>query len=232
MFWGLDPLYFMIVGPALLLSIVAQIWVKSAFSRFSRVGVSTGMSGAEAARRIVSRAGLGVQVEKVGGFLSDHYDPRVKVLRLSPDVHDGRSLASIGVAAHEAGHALQHARGYLPLQFRTALVPVTSIGSNLAWPIMIIGLLFNVTGLLYAGIVLFSAVVLFQLVTLPVEIDASRRAIALVRSEGIASTDAPVAGARSVLNAAAMTYVAAAASAILTLVYFLMRAGLLGGRRD
>ncbi len=228
-----DPLYLMIVGPAFLLSIIAQIWVKSAFSRLSKVGVTTGLSGADAAQRIVRNTGMDVRVERVDGFLSDHYDPRTRVLRLSSDVYDGRSLASVGVAAHEAGHALQHAQGYVPLQLRTAIVPVTSIGSQLAWPLLFIGLLFQLTGLLYVGIVLFSAVVFFQLVTLPVEIDASRRALALVRSQGIVATDAEAAGARSVLTAAAMTYVAAAASAILTLVYFLIRAGLLGGsRRD
>lgn len=228
-----DPMYLLIVGPGMLLSIIAQIWVKSAFSRFSQVGVASGLSGADAAQRIVKRAGIGVRVERVDGFLSDHYDPRDKVLRLSSGVHDGRSVASIGVAAHEAGHALQDASGYAPLRFRTAMVPTTSIGSKLAWPLMIIGFIFHFAGLLYAGIILFSAVVLFQLITLPVEIDASRRAMALVRTEGIVANEAEAAGARTVLTAAAMTYVAAAAMAILQLLYFLMKAGLLGGsRRD
>lgn len=232
MFLGLDPLYLMMVGPAFLLSIISQIWVKSAFSRYSKIGVKTGMSGAEAAQRIVDRTGLDVRVERVDGFLSDHYDPRARVLRLSSKVYDGRSLASIGVAAHEAGHAVQHAQGFAALQFRTMIVPVASIGTQLAWPLFFIGLLFHMTGLLYAGIVLFSAAVLFQLVTLPVEIDASRRALAFVRSEHIVVSDEEAAGARNVLTAAAMTYVAAAASSILTLLYFLMRAGILGGRRD
>ncbi|MBD3163156.1 MAG: hypothetical protein GF346_11955 [Candidatus Eisenbacteria bacterium] len=227
-----DPLYLVIVGPAFLLSIVAQIWVKRSFGKFSKVGLATGMSGAEAARRIVQRTGMNVRVERVEGFLSDHYDPGKKVLRLSPDVHDGRSLASVGVAAHEAGHALQDARGYLFLRFRTAMVPATSVGSRLAWPLLFIGLIFQATGLLYAGILLFSIAVLFQIVTLPVEIDASRRALALVRSEGIVANEAEAAGARKVLTAAAMTYIAAAASAILTLVYFLIRAGIIGGRDD
>ncbi len=227
-----DPMYLLIVGPAFVLSIVAQIWVKSAFSRWSKVAVSTGMSGAEAAERIISRSGLSVKVERVDGFLSDHYDPRAGVLRLSSPVYDGRSLASIGVAAHEAGHALQHAQNYLPLQWRTAVVPAASIGSNLAWPLLIFGLIFHALGLIYVGIVLFTAVVIFQLITLPVEIDASRRALAIVRSTGIVSTEPEAAGARSVLTAAAMTYVAAAATAVLTLIYFLLRAGILGGRRD
>ncbi|MFB3908609.1 MAG: zinc metallopeptidase [Candidatus Eisenbacteria bacterium] len=227
-----DPMYLLIVGPAFLLSIIAQIWVKSAFSRFSKVGLRTGMSGAEAASRILQRAGVNVRVERVGGFLSDHYDPRTRVLRLSPDVYEGRSLASVGVAAHEAGHALQHATGYALLQFRTAIVPVTQIGSQLAFPLLFIGLIFQSLGLVYAGILLFSFAVLFQIVTLPVEIDASRRALQLVRSEGIVVSDEESSGARKVLTAAAMTYIAAAASAILTLIYFLLRAGLLGGRRD
>jgi uncharacterized protein len=227
-----DPMYLLIVGPAFLLSIIAQIWVKSAFSKYSQIGVLSNLSGAEAATRILTRANLSVQVERVDGFLSDHYDPRAKVLRLSSKVFEGRSLASIGVAAHEAGHALQDARGYLPLQFRSAMVPATSIGSQLAFPLLIIGMIFHSLGLLYAGIILFSAVVLFQLVTLPVEIDASRRALVMVREQGIVSTAEEAAGARSVLTAAAMTYVAAAATAILTLLYFLMRAGLLGNRRD
>jgi Zn-dependent membrane protease YugP len=136
------------------------------------------------------------------------------------------------VAAHEAGHALQHARGYLPLQFRTAIVPVASIGSQLAWPLLIIGFLFQTTGLVYAGIALFSLVVLFQLVTLPVEIDASRRALAVVRERGIVASEVEAAGARKVLTAAAMTYVAAAVTGIVTLLYFLIRSGILGGRRD
>ena len=227
-----DPMYLVIVGPAFLLSIIAQVWVKRSFARFSQVGLANGLSGAEAAQRIVKRTGMSVQIERVEGFLSDHYDPTKRVLRLSPQVHDGRSIASVGVAAHEAGHALQHARGFALLGLRTALVPATSIGSKLAWPLLFMGLIFQATGLLYAGIVLFSAVVLFQIITLPVEIDASRRALALVRSEGIVSSEAEAAGARSVLTAAAMTYLAAAATSVLTLLYFLMRAGILGGRKD
>jgi Zn-dependent membrane protease YugP len=227
-----DPLYLLFVGPTMLLSLFAQIWVKRAFSQYSQVALSTGLSGAEAAQRIVKEAGLGVRVERVGGFLSDHYDPAHRVLRLSPDVYDGRSLASIGVAAHEAGHALQHAKSYLPLQFRTAIVPIASIGSQLAWPLVIIGLLLNATGLVYVGILLFSLMVLFQVVTLPVEIDASRRALAIVRTNGTVVSDAEAAGARKVLTAAAMTYIAAALTSIMTLIYFLFRAGILGGRRD
>jgi hypothetical protein len=235
-----DPLYLLIVGPALILSIIAQVRVKSTFARFSKVGTSSGMTGAEAAQRIVQAYGLqtgrtggeqGVKVQRVGGFLSDHYDPSARVLRLSPDVYDGRSISSLGVAAHESGHALQHAQGYAPLQWRTALVPVTKIGSMLAWPLLLFGFILQATALVQVGVVLFGAVVLFQLVTLPVEFNASHRALAVLRENGILA-GAELDGARSVLNAAALTYVAAAAAAVLQLVYFLLRSGMLGGRDE
>jgi Zn-dependent membrane protease YugP len=227
-----DPLYFIIVGPALLLSIFAQIKVKSTFARYSKVASARGMDGAATASAILKAHGVtNVGVQRVGGFLSDHYDPRARVLRLSPDVHDGSSIASIGVAAHEAGHALQHADGYFPLQIRTLLVPVTQIGSWLAWPLLFIGLIMSAMSLVKLGIILFSGAVLFQLVTLPVEFDASRRAVAILGRQGILS-GAELDGTRKVLSAAALTYIAAAAAAVLQLLYFLMRAGLLGGRRD
>ena len=152
-------------------------------------------------------------------------------MRLSPQVHDGRSISSIGVAAHEAGHALQHANGYAPLQFRSFLVPVTKFGSGLAWPMMIIGFLMQSAALVQLGIIFFSVAVLFQIVTLPVEFDASKRAVAILGERGILTAD-ELSGTRKVLNAAALTYVAAAAAAVLQLFYFLMRAGLLGGRDD
>lgn len=227
-----DPMYFIFVGPALIFSIVAQVWVKRAFHRWSAVRTMSGLTGAEVAARIVQNAGLGVRVERVSGFLSDHYDPRTRVLRLSPEVFDGSSISSVGVAAHEAGHALQHAKNYLPLQVRSALVPVTTIGSNLAWPLLMIGFLLMSLSpavgikLVYAGIIFFSGAVLFQLVTLPVEFDASRRAVAVLRSQNFVS-GAELAGVQKVLTAAAMTYVAAAAAAVLQLLYFLVRAGLL-----
>lgn len=226
-----DPMYFLIVGPAMILSLIAQFWVKSAFNKYSKVGIQRGLSGAEVARYIVEQAGLGIQVERVGGFLSDHYDPTKKVLRLSPDVYDGRSVSAVGVAAHEAGHALQDAKGYAPLAWRSALVPITKVGSSLAFPLIFIGLIFGMLGLAKVGVVLFSAAVLFQLVTLPVEFDASRRAVVLVQQHGIVS-GAEVDGVKKVLTAAAMTYVAAAIASLAQLLYFAMRAGLLGGRRD
>ena len=226
-----DPLYFIIVGPAIVLSIVAQIWVKSAFNKYSKVGVATGLSGAQVAERVVSQAGLGVRVERVSGFLSDHYDPLHRVLRLSPDVYDGRSISAVGVAAHEAGHALQHAKNYVPLKWRSALVPITKVGSSLAWPLLMIGFLLGAVGLIKVGIIFFSAAVLFQIVTLPVEFDASRRAVGVIQQMGMVNA-VELEGVKKVLGAAAMTYVAAAAASIAQLLYFLMRAGLLGGRRD
>ncbi len=227
-----DPLYFLIVGPALLLSIWAQIKVKSTFARYSRVATHSNINGAEAAARILQSFGIrNVDVEQTQGFLSDHYDPRKRVLRLSAGVFQGKSIASLGVAAHEAGHALQHAQNYFPLQVRSALVPVTQFGSWLAWPLLLIGFLLQSQQLLLAGIILFSAAVLFQLVTLPVEFDASRRAVAILGSQGILSGP-ELDGTRKVLSAAALTYIAAAAAAVLQLLYFLMRAGFLGSRDE
>ncbi|MFH1144498.1 MAG: zinc metallopeptidase [Candidatus Eisenbacteria bacterium] len=227
-----DPVYFMIVGPALLLSVWAQIKVKRTFGRFSRQPTRGGLSGAEAALSILREHGAGsVEVQRTQGVLSDHYDPRTRKLRLSPGVFEGRSIASIGVAAHEAGHALQHAQGYFPLQIRSALVPVAQIGSWLAWPMLIMGFLFSALSLVKLGVIFFAGAVLFQIVTLPVEFDASRRAVAILGRQGILTTT-ELQGTRQVLNAAALTYVAAAAAAVLQLLYFLLRAGMLGGRDE
>jgi hypothetical protein len=227
-----DPLYFLFIGPATILSFWAQSQVRSAFSRYSKVRSARGITGEETAKWILRSFGISdVAVERHKGFLSDHYDPTKKVLRLSPDVFDGTSLASVGVAAHEVGHALQHARGYFPLQVRSAMVPATKIGSQLSWPLLLIGFLFQSLALVKVGIIFFSGVVLFQLVTLPVEFDASRRAVAIVEREGILTAEENR-GAKAVLRAAALTYVAAAAAAISQLLYFLLRSGLLGGRRN
>ena len=223
-----DPLYIIMILPALLLSIYAQFKVKSTYSRFSKVSTYRGITGAQAAREILRSAGVhGVDIELTRGFLSDHYDPRSRVLRLSESVYAGDSIASVGVAAHEAGHAIERARGYAPLKLRSALVPVSSLGSNLAWPLLIIGFIFMAQSLILAGIVFFSLAVLFQIVTLPVEFNASSRALQALPASGILS-DSEVAGARKVLTAAALTYVAAATAAVLQLVYFLLRAGVLG----
>ncbi|MEA3222223.1 MAG: zinc metallopeptidase [Thermodesulfobacteriota bacterium] len=225
----IDPLYIIMIVPALLLSIYAQIKVKSSYSKYSKIPTSTGISGAHAARMILDSEGIadvGIEVSK--DFLTDHYDPRTKVLRLSKEVYMGESLASVGIAAHEVGHAIQHARGYMPLRARSALVPVSMLGSNLAWPLLIIGFIFMSKTLITAGILFFSLAVLFQIVTLPVEFNASSRALRALPAAGILS-EQETAGARHILSAAAMTYVAAAAAAVLQLLYFLLRAGLLGG---
>jgi len=227
-----DPIYLVFLAPGILLSLWASWNTKATFRKYSQIGSRKGWSGAEAARELIKRRGAeGVEVEETPGFLSDHYDPGARRLRLSPDVYHGRSLAALGVAAHEAGHAIQHAKGYGPLKFRSWIVKPAMIGSNLSSLVLTLGFMSHLTGLVWIGIILFSAFVVFTLVTLPVEFDASNRAVAALQETGMIDRDeAP--GAKAVLRAAAMTYVAAAIAAILQLLYFLMRAGLLGGRRD
>jgi len=227
-----DPMYLIILAPAMLLAGWAQIKVKSAYAKARKIRSRSGMTGAEAAARILTANGLDhVAVEQTRGFLGDHYDPRRKVLRLSQDVYNGRSLASVGIAAHEAGHAIQDRVGYAPLGLRNAVVPVASFGSSFAFIIFFAGIFMNVAGLVLAAVVLFAGVVVFQLINLPVEFNASTRARQVLVANGvIAESELPAVG--KVLNAAAMTYVAATISAILTLVYFLYRSGLLGGRSD
>jgi len=212
-------------------SLWASWRTKANFKTYSKVAVSSGMSGAEAARRLLDGAGINdVQIGRAKGLLSDHYNPVKKTLALSDGVFDSRSLAAVGIAAHEAGHAIQHAKHYGPLKLRSMLVPTASIGSNLGYMVMLLGLFIS-PNLVLVGAVLFSAVLIFQIVTLPVEFDASNRAKALVVEKGIVGV-AERRGMDKVLNAAAMTYVAAVASSISTLLYFLVRAGLLGGSRD
>ncbi len=225
-----DPIYFAFLIPGMLLSMWAAARTKSAFGKYSKVRAR--MTGAQAARAMLDQAGLyDVKIGRAGGFLSDHYNPATRSLALSPDVHDRPSISAVGVACHEAGHALQHARGYAPLHLRSALVPAAGIGSNMSWIAIMAGIFLQAQGLVLLGIVLFSATVLFQLVTLPVEFDASKRAKELVVNYGILAPQERV-GVDKVLNAAAWTYVAAAVTSILTLLYFLLRAGLLGGRDD
>ena len=228
-----DPMYLiLVVVPTLVLSMGASWMTKSAFKKYSRQRVSTGLTGAEAARQMLGRAGIrDVEVVATRGYLSDHYNPLNKTLALSEATYAQPSVAAIGVACHEAGHAIQHARSYAPLWVRSTLVPVAGIGSNFGLYGMMFGLLLGWQGLVGLGALLFSAVVLFQLVTLPVEFDASARAKKLAFDYGLVSAHERE-GVSKVLNAAALTYVAAAASSILTLLYFLMRAGLLGGRDD
>lgn len=224
-----DPIYFVFLLPAILLAGWAQLKVRSAFAKASEIRPASGMSGAEAARMILNAAGLdGVKIEAAQGFLGDHYDPRDKVLRLSQDVYGARSLAAVGVAAHEAGHALQDAQSYAPLAIRNAIVPTASIGSNLSWVLLMVGFMIQSFQLIAFGIALFSLVVVFQIVNLPVEYNASARAKELLVSRGIISPSERGAVSQ-VLDAAALTYVAATITAILTLLYYLYRAGLLGG---
>ncbi len=225
-----DPLYLLLTVPALIFTLWAQWRVKSTFNKYSQMGVASGMTGAEAAAAVM-RAGkvTGVGIERHQGFLSDHYDPRARMLRLSPEVYDGRSVSSIAVAAHEAGHSIQDAVGYGPLILRSKLVPVTNIGSRLwFWPFMI-GMLLTQMGpaigqtLVLVGIGLFCAVVLFQIVTLPTEFDASNRAKLVLAQSGIVTTQEEAIGVTKVLNAAAMTYVAAAAASVMQLIYLILR---------
>ncbi len=218
-----DPLYLLIVGPTMILAIWATWRVKSTFARFASVGVRTGMTGAQAAAAVARAGGAEVSVERHQGFLSDHYDPRTKTLRLSPEVHDGRSISAIAVAAHEAGHSIQDVEGYAWLGFRTRMVPVCSVGSNLWMWIFFAGMILKAPALAAFGIVLFAAVVLFQLITLPVEFDASNRAKAVLAQTGIVSNEAETQGVAKVLNAAAMTYVASALTAVATLAYLILR---------
>lgn len=227
-----DPMYLLFVAPAFILSLWASFRVQSAFKKYSQVRTASGLSGAQAAERMLSLAGLhDVKVIRHQGMLTDHYNPLTKTLALSEATHDSRSVAAIGIACHEAGHALQHAEGYQALKLRSALVPTANIGSTLGYLVMAAGLMFASAKVVLAGAVLFSAVLVFQLVTLPVEFDASNRAKALSIQYGLILPQERV-GMDRVLNAAALTYVAAAVSTLLTLLYFLMRAGLLGRRDD
>jgi Zn-dependent membrane protease YugP len=223
-----DPLYFIMLAPAIALSLWATIKVKSTFYKYKRVPAASRVSGAEAARTLLAANGLNIPIEEHPGELSDHYDPRVRKLRLSPDVYRGRSLAAIGVAAHEAGHALQHATQYQPFALRQAIAPAAGFGSNASWILLLLGFIFGSMGLIKLGIVLFTIVVAFQVVTLPVEINASARAKQMVFQYGLVS-DSERRGVSKVLSAAAMTYVAAVLTSLLTLLYYLMRSGLLGG---
>jgi len=223
-----DPAMFLFIAPALILAFIAQMWVQAAYAKGQEMPAS--MSGFMAARRILDAAGLqNVQIEAIPGSLSDHYDPREKILRLSADNYHGRSLAAVGIAAHEAGHAIQDAHGYLPLIVRNFAVPAASFGSGASFFLMFLGLAFHLTGLILLGIAAFSAVVFFQVVNLPVEFNASNRAKTLLVEAGIVHQQ-DMGAVNNVLNAAALTYVAATLQAILQLLYFVMR--FMGSRRS
>jgi len=221
----------LVMLPGLIISGIASLRVKAAFSRFGKIQTSSGITGAQAAYKMLQAVGLDqtIQIQKVKGFLSDHYDPKKKVLRLSPDVHDSRSIAAVGVACHEVGHAIQDARNYAPLVLRNAMVPTASIGSNFSYILIILGLIFHFPGLAMLGLLMFGAVVLFQLINLPVEFNASTRARELMPRLGIIGGPVEADGVNKVLGAAAMTYVAAMLTAMLNLVYY---AWLIFGRRN
>ncbi len=228
--YGIDPTYILIIIAAII-SLIAQGLVKSTFSRYSRVAGARGITGAQAAEIILRANGINdVTVQRVSGSLTDHYDPRTKTVNLSETVYNKTSVAAVGVAAHECGHAIQHDVGYVPLTFRSALVPVANIGSQLSWVFIILGLIlsYNHT-LITIGILMFSLAVLFQLVTLPVEFNASSRALEQLESQGILDRR-EIGGTRKVLSAAALTYVASAATAILQLLRLIILFG--GDKRD
>lgn len=228
----LDPLYLLILIGTAAFSGLAAMKVKSSFRTWARVPTRSRLTGAEIARQILRRSGIdNVTVEQVGGTLSDHYDPRSRTLRLSPDVYDGRSVAAAGVAAHEVGHAIQHAKGYWPLQVRSYLAPAAAFGSNISMVVIMAGLIFGSLGLVKMGVLFFALGVAFVMVTLPVEFDASNRAKRLLPELGLTSGEEGR-GVSAVLNAAALTYVAAAVAAVSQLLYYLWISGLLGGRRD
>lgn len=223
-FSGYYSSYLIYVLPALLISLLAQIAVKSSFSKYSKVGCN--MTGAEAARRVLEQNGVyNVQIERVSGQLTDHYDPRTNVIRLSESVYDAPSIAAVGVAAHEAGHAVQYAKGYAPIKIRGAILPVSQIGSQLSMPLLLLGIVFSFNFLIDLGIIFFCAALLFQLVTLPVEFNASRRAMNAIREGNLLLGDDAVRGASAVLRAAAMTYVAAVIVSVMQLLRLLSLAG-------
>ena len=232
-----DPIYWVVIGVGMVLSLWAQARVKGTFAKYSRMKTRSGMTGADVARGILSQNGIhDVKVEPIKGTMTDHYDPRTKTLRLSEPVFGSNSMAAFGVAAHEVGHAIQDAEGYAPLKFRSVWVPVANLGGGLSMVVIILAFflggvattLGHTAALL--GVLMFATTTLFTLVTLPVEFDASRRALASLESGGFVGTD-ELQGARKVLNAAALTYVAAFVTSLLTLLYWAYRLGLIGGGR-
>ena len=224
--------YLLFALPGIALSLWAQARISSAYATGSRIPASSGLTGAEAAARVMQAGGVGpVAIEPVAGQLTDHYDPRHKVLRLSEGVYAGRSIAALGIAAHEAGHAIQDASHYPGLIVRNAIVPVAGLGSTVFWILILAGMFLGMFRLIIAGIILFSATVVFQLINLPVEFDASRRARQMLLSTGMVAPDEDEVVGR-VLNAAAWTYVAATLTSVMTLLYYLFQFGLLGGHRS
>jgi Zn-dependent membrane protease YugP len=224
-----NPTYLLYMAPAFILMMLASWYVKAAYNKWSRVQSSSRMTGLQAAQRLVSTSGLyGVKIEGVGGNLSDHYDPRTKTLRLSQGVANVASVASVAIAAHELGHAMQDSEDYLPLRFRAAIVPAVNIGSWLGWILIMVGLFLNLVNLAWLGVLVFSGGAIFALATLPVELNASARAKRMLADTGIIQSEEERRGVNNVLNAAALTYVAALLTAILQLLYFV---SMIGGRR-
>lgn len=227
-YWGFDWTYLLVLA-GFALSLIVQGVMKSTFSKYSQIRSMSGLTGAMAAQKILESEGImNVRVEHISGSLTDHYDPRSKVVRLSDTVYGSTSLAAVGVAAHECGHAIQDARNYAPLSIRSSLVPVANFGAQLSWPLFLFGLILSYQPLLYIGIILFCGALLFQIVTLPVEFNASHRALVKLDNTGIMLPE-EVRGARRVLRAAAMTYVAAVCASLLQLLRLLI---LSGRRRD
>lgn len=228
----LDPYYLIFMAPAFLIMLLTTWYVNSAYRKWGRVPSRSRMTGLDAARRLMAAAGLyGIQIEGVGGKLSDHYDPRRKVLRLSRGVAESPSVASLAIAAHELGHAMQDSEDYLPLRLRAALVPMVNIGSYLGWILIMLGLFLQLTNLAWMGVFAFAGGAVFALATLPVELNASARAKRLLADSGIISGADEMHGVNTMLNAAALTYVAALVTAILQLLYYASLVTGLGGRR-
>ena len=227
-----DPRYIIFMAPAFILMMAVQWYVQSAYKKWSKVQARSRINGAEAAQRLIQRGGLyGVRVEGIAGNLTDHYDPRQKVLRLSQGVYQSTSVAALAIAAHELGHAMQDKDEYFPLRFRAALVPAVNIGSYLGWILIIVGMLLRFTQLAWLGVAVFSAGALFALATIPVELNASARAKQLLSETGLIVGDDEKRGVNNVLNAAALTYVAALITAVLQLLYFASLVFGMGGRR-
>ena len=225
-YYGFDPLYLYLVLPAILLSLIASMRVKTTFSKYS--GIPAAFNGADAARKVLESNGVtGVRIERVSGNLTDHFDPKTNVIRLSDSVYGSYSISAVGVAAHEAGHAVQHAVGYTPIKIRSAIFPVSSLGSRLSLPLLLIGLLFNFTFLMNLGVIFFGAALIFQLVTLPVEFNASARALGAIRANALLD-EKQISGAKKVLTAAAMTYIT---SFLVSLTQFLRLLALTNRRR-
>ena len=213
-----DPLYLFLVLPTMIFAMWAQFRVTSSFKKYSAQRTRNGITGAQAAQEVLRQAGVsGVQIERIRGNLTDHFDPRTNVIRLSENVCDTASVAAVGVAAHEAGHAIQYANAYFPMKLRAAIIPITNIGSKLSMPLILLGMIFSMTGLINIGIILFGIVVLFQLITLPVEFNASRRAVKILSNSGALYRE-EIPASKKVLSAAALTYVGALAVSLAQIV--------------